>query len=96
MNKKVVKKKVGNKKRVVRKQSSAKAVAVKKQAKKERGVPISFSVFRSRNRVRAAAYDDRNGRRILLHDIKYVPKLVRKELTDAQVVKFLLTDDAKR
>ena len=95
MSKKAVKKKVGSKKRVARKQS-AKAVAVKKVKKKEKGVPIGFHVSKLGKRIRAEVYDQRNGRRILLHDIQYVPKWVRRELTDAQVAKFLLTDDAKR
>ena len=91
----MAKKKIG-KKRVARKRRSAKAVVVKKRAKKEKGVPIGFHVSKLGKRIRAAAYDRRDGRRVLLRDIQYVPKLVRKELTDAQVAEFLLTDDAGR
>ena len=94
MSKKAVKKRVGSKKRVVTRKRSATVVAVER--KKERGVPVSFFISKLGKRVRASAYDDRNGRRVLLHDIKHVPKLMRKELTDAQIAKFLLTDDAKR
>ena len=94
MRKKVVKKvakKTGSRKRVTRKQSAKVATR-----KKEKGVPVDFTIFRSGKRVRAVAYDRRNGREVLLRDIKYVPKLMRRELTDAQIAKFLLTDDAKR
>ena len=93
MNKKASKKRVGSKKRVVRKRSAATTVAVKKR---EKGVPIGFHVSRLGKRVRAVVYDRRDGREVLLRDIKYVPKWVRRELTDTQVAKFLLTDDAKR
>ena len=79
------------KKRVVRKHS-AKVVATQK----EKGIPVDFSVFKSRGSVRARAYDMRDGRQVFLRDVRYVPQFVRRELTDKQIAKFLLTKDAKQ
>ena len=79
--------------------SRAGSVTVKKKVTKKKGggIPVGFSISKHRDgSFRAWAYDERNGKEVLLRDIKYVPKAVQQELTSAQIAKMLLTDDAKQ
>ena len=95
MNKKVVKKigrKRGAKKMMARKKS-AKVATMKKDA----GVPVGFTIIKSDQLpTYATAYDRRNGREILMHSKKYIPKWVKRSLTDEEVSRMLLKNGSKK
>ena len=53
--------------------------------KKDAGVPVGFTIIKSDQLpTYATAYDRRNGREILMHSKKYIPKWVKRSLTDEE------------
>ena len=68
-----------------------------KTATRNRGVPIGYSIFKSSQLpTKAVAYDKRNGKEVLLRDKRYIPGWVLDELTDEEVSRMLLKNDAKK
>ena len=106
--KKVTKKKATKvrKRKAVKRVRASAGVTVKKRVakkkingkkKKQDWIPVGFSILKLRGEPpKARAYDKRNGREVLLGDIKEIPPFVRRELTDDEIAAMLLTKDAKR
>ena len=59
--------------------------------KKDESVPIGFTIIKSNQLpTYAVAYDRRNGREILMHSKEYIPKWVKRSLTDDEISRMLL------